>query len=205
MGGGRGAVDHLLRDDFEASLPAVPDQKTLVLINTFIVQTTGMINRFSALCERKLESVDRSIKRVDIQLQLLESKLSSVDGLDVRPAPHPAPAAPPPAGGAPAIAASDVATSSNGPPAHPSGPAQDNGAPPLPPPPPPLELGTTPAEAQPPVEEVADYVKVKDHEDFAKFFRMERMGVPAQAVKNRMALEGIDPEILNDPNAPAPY
>ena len=47
--------------------------------------------------------------------------------------------------------------------------------------------------------------QIKDHEDFAKFFRMERMGVPNQAVKNRMALESLDPDMLDDPNAPAPY
>ena len=48
-------------------------------------------------------------------------------------------------------------------------------------------------------------VQIKDHEDFTKFFRMERMGVPVQAVKNRMALEGIEPSLLDDPNAPAPH
>eukprot|EP00854_Cymbomonas_tetramitiformis_P021364 gene21364-25678_t len=44
---------------FEESLAPVPDQKTLVLVNTFIIQTAGLLNRFSALCERKLEAVNR--------------------------------------------------------------------------------------------------------------------------------------------------
>ena len=47
-------------------------------------------------------------------------------------------------------------------------------------------------------------LKVKDHEEYGRFFRMERMGVPNQAVKNRMAMEGLDPSFLDTPDAPAP-
>jgi hypothetical protein len=50
-------------------------------VNTFVIHTTGLLNRFAALAERKLETIDKNIARVDIQLKLLESKLSSVDGI----------------------------------------------------------------------------------------------------------------------------
>jgi len=45
-------------------------------VNTFVIHTTGLLNRFAALAERKLEIIDKNISRVDIQLKLLESKLS---------------------------------------------------------------------------------------------------------------------------------
>ncbi|KAK3241919.1 hypothetical protein CYMTET_48352 [Cymbomonas tetramitiformis] len=187
---------------FEESLAPVPDQKTLVLVNTFIIQTAGLLNRFSALCERKLEAVNRNIQRVDVQLSLLEAKLNSVDGLaQVRAT-------------ASSGAAPDASTpsSTNGP--APASPAA--AAPPPPPPPPPgvataVPGGEAPAPATPtpppaaepqPVQEA--YLKVKDHSEYAKFFRMERMGVPAQAVKNKMALEGLDADMLDNPDAPAP-
>jgi hypothetical protein len=53
--------------------------------------------------------------------------------------------------------------------------------------------------------EEAAGLKVKDDDRYARFFRMERMGVPNQAVKNRMALEGLDPSYLDTPDAPAPF
>jgi len=40
--------------EYVASLPPVPDQKTLVLVNTFVAQTVDLLNRLSATCERKL-------------------------------------------------------------------------------------------------------------------------------------------------------
>ena len=35
----------------------------------------------------------------------------------------------------------------------------------------------------------------------ARFLKMVRMGVPEQAVKNKMALEGFDPDLLDTPEA----
>lgn len=47
---------------------------------------------------------------------------------------------------------------------------------------------------------------LKDHPDYARYFKMVRMGVPAQAVKNKMMLEGFTPEqadVIDTPDAPA--
>eukprot|EP00240_Pyramimonas_obovata_P015191 CAMPEP_0118948410 /NCGR_PEP_ID=MMETSP1169-20130426/47771_1 /TAXON_ID=36882 /ORGANISM="Pyramimonas obovata, Strain CCMP722" /LENGTH=221 /DNA_ID=CAMNT_0006894825 /DNA_START=226 /DNA_END=891 /DNA_ORIENTATION=- len=213
---------------FEDDLAPVPDQKTLILVNTFVVHTAGLLNRFSTLCERKLEAVDRSIKRVDIQLKLLESKLRSVEGIEhVRASSS----APPPSTSASTSEAAPVQTPSTEPalaslpqvaPAStppPAPPGTEPASPPPPAAPPPITpgdevgprvtgetaetanegLSTAPLVAEAAVE----YVKMKDHPDYARFFRMERMGVPTQAVKNRMALEDIDSAILDNPDAPA--
>ncbi|DAZ99886.1 TPA: hypothetical protein N0F65_008629 [Lagenidium giganteum] len=52
-------------------------------------------------------------------------------------------------------------------------------------------------------------VKAKDHPDYAKFFKLLSMGLPAEQVKMKMAQAGVDGAILDDPDkiiggAPAP-
>ncbi|KAM7354308.1 coiled-coil domain containing 53 [Cochliomyia hominivorax] len=43
-------------------------------------------------------------------------------------------------------------------------------------------------------------IKVSEHETYKKFFKMLQVGVPAQAIKMKMQVEGLDPNILDDPN-----
>ena len=45
-------------------------------------------------------------------------------------------------------------------------------------------------------------LKVSEDERYSKYFKMLRMGVPMQAVKNKMKSEGLDDNILDDPDAP---
>ncbi|GBG89396.1 hypothetical protein CBR_g49187 [Chara braunii] len=62
----------------ERTVVAVPDQKTVVLVNTFIVRSVAFINRFAAICDERLEQVNRKIHQLDTTLSLLEANLSSV-------------------------------------------------------------------------------------------------------------------------------
>ncbi|XP_013791820.1 WASH complex subunit 3-like [Limulus polyphemus] len=39
---------------------------------------------------------------------------------------------------------------------------------------------------------------------FAKYFKMLNLGVPVAAVKHKIFMEGLDPNILDNPDAPAP-
>ena len=45
-------------------------------------------------------------------------------------------------------------------------------------------------------------MQVRDHPDYARFFKMVAVGVPAQAVRNKLALEGMNPALLDTPDAP---
>uniref|UniRef100_A0A1B0BWB7 WASH complex subunit 3 n=1 Tax=Glossina palpalis gambiensis TaxID=67801 RepID=A0A1B0BWB7_9MUSC len=49
-------------------------------------------------------------------------------------------------------------------------------------------------------EEKEQGVKACDHELFKKYFKMVQVGVPTQAVKIKMQAEGLDPNILDNPN-----
>ena len=44
---------------------------------------------------------------------------------------------------------------------------------------------------------------MSEDERFAKYFKMLKMGVPLQAVKNKMKGEGFDDSVLDNPDAPA--
>ncbi|XP_042498096.1 WASH complex subunit 3-like isoform X2 [Macadamia integrifolia] len=55
----------------------VSDQRTLYLVNIFIMDTTRFLNHFSALCEEKLVNVHRRMLRLDSSLTLLEEQLRS--------------------------------------------------------------------------------------------------------------------------------
>eukprot|EP01086_Lenisia_limosa_P013471 TRINITY_DN42639_c0_g1_i1.p1 TRINITY_DN42639_c0_g1~~TRINITY_DN42639_c0_g1_i1.p1 ORF type:complete len:181 (+),score=49.16 TRINITY_DN42639_c0_g1_i1:51-593(+) len=48
------------------------------------------------------------------------------------------------------------------------------------------------------------HTPIKDHPTYAKYFKMLRLGVHEQQIKMKMEGDGLDPSILDDPEAPAP-
>jgi Ca2+-binding EF-hand superfamily protein len=60
----------------------VPINKTLVLINNFVVSTTTFVNDFAEACESKISAVSSKINELEILLAVLEAKLGSIPGLD---------------------------------------------------------------------------------------------------------------------------
>lgn len=113
------------------------------------------------------------------------------------PAPAPAAAAPPPTP-APSLAAPPPLPALMPPPpptpvaaaAPAAAPAAAAPATPAPPPPPPSGGG----------------VALKDDPQYGRFFKMLKMGVPPQAVANKVAAEGLDPSVMSrDPEGPSPF
>ncbi|KAK7492006.1 hypothetical protein BaRGS_00016670 [Batillaria attramentaria] len=121
---------------------AINQKRTIAFINHFITHTSRFLNRFSCVCEEKLENLHTRIQQLEISLSLLEAKLSSVPGLE-------------------------------------------NAAEP----PPPEAPAATPVSKDP---------------RYMRYFKMVQVGVPPQAVKGKMAAEGLDPDLLDNPDAPAP-
>ncbi|XP_045583575.2 WASH complex subunit 3 [Procambarus clarkii] len=176
---------------------AVNQKRTLAFINHWALHTVAFLNQFSAVCEERLVNLDTKLRRADHTLAILEAKLNSVPGLEsvVAPAPDSTPTA---ATSDSAVTANTDATSSQS--------AAEPGVPPS------IE---TPAA----ISAAAD-VKDKDEGDeiipastatpvsqdprYVQYFRMLRMGVPEPAIRMKMSSEGVDPSLLDDPNAPAP-
>lgn len=169
---------------------AINQKRTIAFINHFITHTSRFLNRFSCVCEDKLENLHTRIQQLEISLSLLEAKLSSVPGLENVTAPASATSATAPATGTDTAAAvastsAPAATPAATPAAAPVAPAAEEAAPP-----PPAEApSATPISKDP---------------RYMRFFKMVQVGVPPPAVKGKMAAEGLDPSLLDDPDAPAP-
>lgn len=170
-------MDHVATD--YSKYDAVPHQTTLHLVNNFVLQTTRFLNRFSNVCEDKLATVAKNIQNLETTLAIIEAKLGSIDDSDDAPV---------------ASQGTDIVTA----PAAPGGNA--DGAPP---PPPPAADETQPP---PPPEPAAPEIKVKDDPRYGRFSKLLNMGVPLQAVKNKMAVEapGLNADLMDDPEQPMP-
>lgn len=96
-GPGDGQV--LLLEDLDrkmdlSGLEPIPMKNTLVLVNSFVVNTVEFMNNFVSLCEAKLQRVSRDIQRMEVMMDLAEGKLESIEWLK-NPPQERAPAAAP--------------------------------------------------------------------------------------------------------------
>jgi len=151
--------------------------KTLSAVNSFVINTTQFLNRFSYVCELKLNDISRHIQQLEVSLALLEAKLQSVPGLNDALGGAPLPAA----GGISSAAPAQLA-----PPAQ-AAPAQAAVA----------EAPAPPAEPEKPV------LKMKDDPRYTRYFKMLSVGVPMAQIKQKMMAEGYPPEVLDNPDAPS--
>ncbi|GLJ44545.1 hypothetical protein SUGI_0935350 [Cryptomeria japonica] len=174
-------------DEDEAFTP-MSDKRTIYLVNVFVVHTVRFLNRFSALCEQKLAEVHRRILRLDATLTLLEAKLKSVDGLEE-------------VGQTSSFHASPELSSSENP-ANETGESSSEGVQ--------LSLKTCETSEEQNNSTVSAPIPeqpvemLRDDPKLSRFFRMLRVGVPEQAVKMQMSIEGLDPYLLNLSDASQP-
>jgi hypothetical protein len=192
-------------DNAEAlsNIHPIPNKKTLMLVNAFIINTVDFMNKFAALCERKIAKVSTHTQKLEVMLGLLEAKLESVPWLDSMQA------------GADAVQAPAPATTTVA--AAPAPTPSDAG---IPPPPPGLVPGAAAASAPaaaapaaapaapepaPAPAPAADVILLREDSRFSKFFKMLSYNIPKQSVQHKMTSEGLDPSILDmDPEGPAP-
>lgn len=163
---------------------AIHQKRTLAFLNHFITHTARFLNRFSCVCEQKLSNLSVRIQRLETTMNILEAKISSVPGLEGVTAATSSSSQP-----TPAAQTQSTDTTTQGPTA-PQAPAQQAAAQEAPPPPEP--------------EPEQNVMKVKDDPRYAKYFKMLNMGVPAPALSLKMKQEGLDPDLLETPDAPAP-
>ncbi|XP_055567569.1 WASH complex subunit 3 isoform X1 [Falco cherrug] len=66
-------------------VPAIQQKRTVAFLNQFVVHTVQFLNRFSTVCEEKLSALSLRIQQIETTLNILDAKLSSIPGLeDVR-------------------------------------------------------------------------------------------------------------------------
>ncbi|XP_056132260.1 WASH complex subunit 3 [Lampris incognitus] len=164
-------------------VPAIQQRRMVAHLNQFVVQTVRFLNRFSTVCEEKLANISLRIQQIETTLSILEAKLSSIPGLEdvtIEGLGQPQP------------------TESNGPISNQSktdGPAAVSV--------PPVEASQNVPEQK--AEAVAENVMIvaKDPR-YARYLKMVQVGVPVMAIKNKMIMEGLDPNLLDTPDAPVP-
>ncbi|KAI5100220.1 WASH complex subunit 3 [Silurus meridionalis] len=63
-------------------VPAIQQRRLVAFLNQFIVHTVRFLNRFSTVCEEKLATISLRIQQIETTLSILETKLSSIPGLE---------------------------------------------------------------------------------------------------------------------------
>lgn len=167
-------------------VPAIQQRRVVAFLNQFIVHTVRFLNRFSTVCEEKLSTISLRIQQIETTLSILEAKLSSIPGLEdvtvdgVSPRPS---------------------TETNGPSVGSSGAAASA----IPSSPPEVQTQGQESPQEQKKEAVADNVMtVAKDPRYARYLKMVQVGVPVMAIKNKMILEGLDPSLLDSPDAPVP-
>ncbi|XP_032223494.1 WASH complex subunit 3 isoform X2 [Nematostella vectensis] len=156
-------------------------KRTLAFLNHFITHTVRFLNRFSCVCEEKLSMLSGRIQKIEIMMSILEAKLASIPGLEDVTAPTTTTAIP-------------SATSANQQPAQ-QPQAEQPAA--TPPPATPAAPTSAPSEPEP-------AMTVSQDPRYAKYFQMVKVGVPPGALRGKMVAEGLDPNLLDNPDALLP-
>ncbi|XP_028672322.1 WASH complex subunit 3 [Erpetoichthys calabaricus] len=164
-------------------VPAIQQKRIVAFLNQFIVHTVQFLNRFSSVCEEKLSSISLRIQQIETTLNILEAKLSSIPGLeDVK------------------IESINQRSSleTNG---HVSVADQTN-------------MSTDTTEPHQNTGRVNDQSKANPTTEnaltvakdprYARYLKMVQVGVPVMAIRNKMIAEGLDPALLENPEAPVP-
>ncbi|XP_020904444.1 WASH complex subunit 3 [Exaiptasia diaphana] len=157
-------------------------KRTLAFLNHFITHTVRFLNRFSCVCEEKLSDLSGRIQRVEIMMSILEAKLSSIPGLDDVTVPSASSQSAAPTVSTPTPQAAPPTTTAS----------VENTGP------------SAPQAPEPEQEPEVPTMTVSKDPRYAKFFQMMKVGVPPGALRAKMIAEGLDPDLLDNPDAPAP-
>nr|XP_015207374.1 PREDICTED: WASH complex subunit CCDC53 [Lepisosteus oculatus] len=178
-------------------VPAIQQKRIVAFLNQFIVHTVRFLNRFSTVCEEVSAAplvlvVSLASRCSDVlclckiaRLRPLALPLSSIPGLeDVR-----------------------VERSAQRQVSEPNGPVSTPVQAPSSAVPAPTEPQQRPPEAaEQPRSGAAgdDVLTVAKDPRYARYLKMVQVGVPVMAIKNKMVSEGLDPSLLDTPDAAVP-
>ncbi|XP_027248362.1 WASH complex subunit 3 isoform X1 [Cricetulus griseus] len=157
-------------------VPAIQQKRTVAFLNQFVVHTVQFLNRFSTVCEEKLADLSLRIQQIETTLNILDAKLSSIPGLeDVTVEVSP-------------LSVTAVPNESHSE-STAEQPQQDN------------TQDSGPQESEASSENVLTVAK---DPRYARYLKMVQVGVPVMAIRNKMISEGLDPDLLEKPDAPVP-
>lgn len=159
----------------------MPIQKTILLLNNFVANTTSFFNAFSETVEKKISSVSNKITELETLLAVLEAKLNSIPDLNGSAAVEQVSGATGATGAAGATEPVHVPTST----VHESHVEQT------------IAVPSEPVVAAP-VD--SSKVPVSEHPDYLPFFRLLKVGVPPFVVQAKVTAAGLDASMIDTPN-----
>ncbi|XP_049639132.1 WASH complex subunit 3 isoform X1 [Suncus etruscus] len=161
-------------------VPAIQQKRTVAFLNQFVVHTVQFLNRFSTVCEEKLADLSLRIQQIETTLNILDAKLASIPGLEL------------------VVTGNDTsgtkvaqfeATSEESQ-FYTQYSLQQNSL-----------QDSGPQESEVTTENILTVAK---DPRYARYLKMVQVGVPVMAIRNKMMLEGLDPDLLETPDAPVP-
>ncbi|XP_053318491.1 WASH complex subunit 3 [Spea bombifrons] len=160
-------------------VPAIQQKRTVAFLNQFVAHTAQFLNRFAAICEEKLSALSLRIQQIETTLNILDAKLSSIPGLeDVKvETQH--------------IPQNNITNGHS--PSQTDSPQSDvtqNSV---------KDIPTQKEEAQ-----TENVITVAKDPRYARYLKMVQVGVPVVAIRNKMISEGLNPDLLETPDAPVP-
>lgn len=162
---------------------AIHHKRTRAFLNHFISHTAHFLNKFSCVCEAKLEDINHRIQRIETSLSILEAQLSSIAGLDDTSSPSTE------LSQQKTIDVPVVTITKPQPVETPIIPSQH---------PEQNDEDVNPIAVSSPV------MTVSQDPRYAKYFKLAQVGVPIMALRPKMIADGLDPHLLNNPLAPVP-
>ncbi|XP_050752783.1 WASH complex subunit 3 isoform X2 [Gymnogyps californianus] len=158
-------------------VPAIQQKRTVAFLNQFVVHTVQFLNRFSTVCEEKLSALSLRIQQIETTLNILDAKLSSIPGLeDVKFE----------------VSSANMNRVTNGPVAQATTDQQ-------------TAQNDIHEEGLQKTEVVTENVRtVAKDPRYARYLKMVQVGVPVMAIRNKMISEGLNPDLLETPDAPVP-
>ncbi|XP_033017867.1 WASH complex subunit 3 isoform X1 [Lacerta agilis] len=165
-------------------VPAIQQKRTVAFLNQFVVHTVQFLNRFSTVCEEKLSALSLRIQQIETTLNILDAKLSSIPGLeDVKFE----------------VSSTSVNSVMNGPVPQVSIDPQSTNVSPQ------LEQSTGHEMGQHKTEGATENtITVAKDPRYARYLKMVQVGVPVMAIRNKMISEGLNPDLLETPDAAVP-
>ncbi|XP_074019268.1 WASH complex subunit 3 isoform X2 [Numenius arquata] len=163
-------------------VPAIQQKRTVAFLNQFVVHTVQFLNRFSTVCEEKLSALSLRIQQIETTLNILDAKLSSIPGLeDVKCQ----------------MSSANMNSVTNGPVAQATTDQQTAVSP---------QSGNNIHEEGLQKTEVVteNVITVAKDPRYARYLKMVQVGVPVMAIRNKMISEGLNPDLLETPDAPVP-
>ncbi|MEE6507596.1 hypothetical protein FKM82_026907 [Ascaphus truei] len=171
-------------------VPAIQQKRTVAFLNQFVVHTVQFLNRFATVCEEKLSALSLRIQQIETTLNILDAKLSSIPGLeDVKVEAH-------------SVSQTNITNGHLTPETDAqallvspqSEVTQQN---------PINDTKLQKEEVQTEVETENATTVAKDPR-YARYLKMVQVGVPVMAIRNKMISEGLNPDLLETPDAPVP-